>query len=191
MRRLPAVLLLPVAMAAGLALADPPIAGPTPADRLRQFQRNQKLIGKLVKSGLELAGEEDPLRRADSCNRLAKELTQEIQRLVAGRARARADELGRHLEALLVRGVAGNLTLARTNLPPDSPRHPELRRLRDEALSVMLPLEEQLKRVPSQEQLQGVVQAVTKGRVEVERAVKGRTGTKAPAAGKKLKTEPR
>jgi hypothetical protein len=189
------LLLLPLMTAAGLALADGPAAEPTAKARLLQFQRDRQLLRQLVDGAVGLAAEDDPLRRADRCGNLAGGLAQEVQKAVAARERGRADVLGGHLETLLVRGVAGNLYLARSTFPEGSPRASELSRLGDRVTSLMQPLQHELERVPNaeQEHMQAVIDAVSAGRAEVERAVKGpRTrGTKAPPAGKKLQEAPK
>ncbi|MCI0456663.1 MAG: hypothetical protein L0Z62_06750 [Gemmataceae bacterium] len=193
MRRLAASLLLPVALAAGLALADGPNV-PTAAERVRRFQRDRALVERLVEGGLRLAGESDTLKRADECGRLARSVAEEIARAVTAKEQPRADRLGQHLEALLVRGVAANLSLASASLPLDSPRRPEVRQVGDRALAVMLPLEKELQQVPSPQQAQALRQSLTRGRTELEQAVreptskgKGKGKLKAPPAGKKLK----
>jgi hypothetical protein len=193
MRRL-GLVLLPLLTTAGLVLANPPAPPRSPAARLKEMRRDLALVRNLVEGGLRLAKEEDPLRRADQCNVLARGLSREVQQAVKDREHSRADALGQRLEALLVRGVAGNLQRARAQLPPNSPRLPELRRLGDEALSVMEPLRKEFDQMPEYEQHQmaSVLHAVTQGRAEVEKAVggpatKGRSGLKAPPVGSKLK----
>jgi hypothetical protein len=187
MKRLPALLALPVLTAASLALADGPAL--SPAERLQRLRRDLALVRQLVDGGLNLAREADPLRRAEQCNRLAEGLTAELQRALQARERARADALGQGLEKLLTNGVAGNLR----RLPPDSPSLPEVRRLGDQALSVTEPLQQALDRAqhPEQDQVQGVARAVERGRAEVEsardRAGTGRPRLKAPPVGKRLK----
>jgi hypothetical protein len=194
MKRLLPLLLLPVLAAAGLALADGPAQAPSPDERLRRFRQERDLVRKLVEGGLRLAQEADALKRAEECKLLAGDLTPEIQRLVKEKKGTRADALGRQLEALLVRGVADNLNRARGGLDPTSPSLPRLRRVAREAIAVTDPLQADLKQVagPEQEQLQGVLQSLSQGRAELERALKappgkGRPGLKAPPVGKKLK----
>ncbi len=176
------------------APANPPASPRTPAERLKELRGDLDLVRQLVEGGLRLAKEEDPLRRADQCNLLAKELSGAVRRAVKDRDRTRADVLGQQLEALLVRGVAANLQRAREQLPPDTPTPPELRRLADEAVSATDPLRQEFDQAPEHEQdrMSGVRQAVTQGRAHVEKAVggpagKGRGGLKAPPVGKKLK----
>jgi hypothetical protein len=193
MRRLAASLLVPVALAAGLALADGPSA-PTAEERVRRFQRDRALVERLVEGGLRLAGEPDTLKRADECGRLARSVAEEITRAVTAREQPRADRLGQHLEALMVRGVAANLSLASASLALDSPRRSEVREVGDRALAVMLPLEKELKQAGGPEQTEALRQSLTRGRAELEQAVreptskgKGKGKLKAPPAGKKLK----
>jgi hypothetical protein len=193
MSRLVLLLLLPALTAASLAVANPPPPRHrSPTERLKEIRRDLALVRKLVRGGLQLANETDPLKRADHCNALAKGLSREVERAVKDRDRSRADVLGQKLEALLVRGVAGNMQRAREKLPPNAPTPPELHRLRDEALSVMDPLRKEFDRVPDheQEQMSGVLHAVTQGQAEVEKAAggrKGRKGRKAPPVGNKLR----
>jgi hypothetical protein len=186
MRRLLPLLLLPVLAASGLALADGPEQAPSPAERLRRFRQERALIRKLVEGGLVLSQKTEPLERAEECNRLAKDLTAEIQRAVEARDRTRAGRLSPRLEALLVRGVAGNLHRA----PENSPVR---RRLAQEAIAVTEPLQEALESVPDpeQKQLQGVAQAVSQGRAELRKAISagGRSKMKEPPVGKKLKKD--
>ena len=191
MRRAAAALLLPVALAAGLALADGP-APPSAEERLHRFRRDRPLVERLVEGGLRLAGEADALRRADQCGRLARAVAEELQKAVAEKDRPRAERLGPQLEALVVRGVAGNLSLARELLPPDSPRAPEVQRVGDRALALMAPLEKELLQAPEPDQAPALMRALTRGRSEVERAVRdsaseGKAKGKAPPGGSKLK----
>jgi hypothetical protein len=190
MRRLLPLLLLPVLAASSLALADGPEQAPSPAERLRRFRQERALVHKLVEGGLVLARKTEPLERAEECNRLAKDLTAEIQRAVEAKDRTRAGRLSLRLEALLVKGVAGNLNRA----PESSPAH--RRRLALEAIAVTDPLRDALDSAPDleQKQLEGVVQAVSQGRAELEKALrdapdKGRPKLKAPPVGKKLKKD--
>src|SRR5439155_26249795 len=69
------LVLLPTALAAwaGAALAQDDGVD----ERAGQLQRDQQLIQLLVDSGVRLAAEDDPLRRADYCNRLADRLGKE------------------------------------------------------------------------------------------------------------------
>lgn len=148
MRRLAALLLAPT-LAAGLAFADGPaakvIADPTPvALRAEQLRRDLGLVTALVDGGLKLAAQDDAAHRAGQCNRLARDVARELRQALGTKDRDRAGDLGHYLQALLARGVAGNLRLARADLPPDSPRHKELRRVLDDALAVARPLRQEL-----------------------------------------------
>src|SRR5262249_37011031 len=78
MKWLLAFLVVCLTGAAGFVLADPPAPNPSAAERLKQLRRDRALIHKLVESGLRLAEEDDPLKRADQCNRLAEDLTRAI-----------------------------------------------------------------------------------------------------------------
>jgi hypothetical protein len=185
-----ACLVLPLTLA--LAETRPP--EPSPEQRLQQFRRDRELIQGLVRSGLRLAAEDDPLRRADYCNRVAEDLADEIQRAVSEKDRGRATDLGLHLQAVLVRGVAGNLKQARSTLPPDSPGELKVRSVGEDLLRSLKPLQDKLDRAPAQDQetVQPLLQAVSKGRAEVEAVIRkgparqgNGTGKKGPPAGKR------
>jgi hypothetical protein len=200
MKRL--LLCLPLLTAAGLALADGPSPPRSPAERLEQFRRDRGLVRKLVEGGLHLASQDDPLKRADQCNLLARDLSQEVQQAVKEHDRARGERFGQGLEKLLVHGVAGNLTLVADHPAPDAPSLSEVHRLSDEALSVLEPLQKEFDRAPGsmQKQLEKVMQALKRGRSKMEEArhkleqarsrfFKGRPGLKLPPVGKKLKKQ--
>jgi hypothetical protein len=171
MSRLP-LLLLPLLTAAGLALADDPKPARSPAERLQQFRRERALVRRLVDGGLRLANEDDPLRRADQCNLLAGDLSREARQAVRERDRERGERFGLGLEKLLVRGVAGNLTLVADHPAPDGASLSEVHRLSDEALAVMEPLQKEFDRVPGavQKQMKNVLRALTQGRAKLEEA---------------------
>jgi hypothetical protein len=188
--------LLLVALAGFVGAGDPePATELDPAEAVRQFRRDRKLIESLVESGLRLAGEEDPLKRADQCNVLAEQLSQEIQQAAADREGQRAEALGNHLNALLVRGVAGNLTLALGSQEPDAPPAPEMKRIAEQAALALKPAEEELGRPAhdGQASLQQALKFVHGGRAAVEKALKAHGHPKAkgkrpppsPPAGKK------
>jgi hypothetical protein len=144
------------------------------AGRIRQLQRNRTLVRILVEGGLRLAGEDDPLKRADCCNGLAESLAGEIEEAAAAREGDRAVELGQHLHILLQYGVAGNLSLARNLSPSGSTRELELRRVGARSAEVMQPLEEHLKRAAEADpgEMRRAFKAVYDGRAEVEKALK-------------------
>src|SRR5262249_55784977 len=107
--------ILCAALAAGVWAEDVPEA-PSAAAQAKLFQRNRVLLQTLVQGGLELAKQEDPVKRAGCCNDLAKQLANEIRLAAQSRDAYRAAELGDHLYALLHDGVAGNLSATAT--PP-------------------------------------------------------------------------
>src|SRR5262249_27714581 len=67
------------------------------------------LLGPLVLEGLRLAAEDDPLRRADSCNDVADHLVQGILLASSGGDTDRAAKLGSYLGNVRDRGVNKNL----------------------------------------------------------------------------------
>ncbi len=157
----------------GMALAtDRPAAA---EERLRQFQRDLGLIQSLVDEGLNLAAEEDPLLRARTCNKLAGALVQEIQEAAEKKEDKRAASLGNYLKAVLVRGVAGSLDLAKKDLPQDSPRQPELQSISDQVVRVTQPVADKKYQVdPNYQLMLPALEAVNQGRAAVEKAVRGK-----------------
>jgi hypothetical protein len=120
------------------ALAEEP---PT-VERAVQVQRNYGLIQTLVESGLHLAAEEDPLKRARQCLDVAGRLAEEIRQAAEKREELRVIELGEHLHALLEQGVAGNVGLARRQIPLGSTAEKSLRQACDQAAVLVRQLEE-------------------------------------------------
>jgi hypothetical protein len=155
------------------------------AEAARQFQRDRLLVVALVEGGLRLAVEEDALKRADACSRLADPLARAIKQAALDKDAGRATSLGYHLKALLIQGVARNVGLARKTMLTGSPREAELRRLGEQTVRFTKPAEEGLSNLAAgdPEQIAPVLLAVHQGRAEVERAVYGK-----PAAGNVLST---
>jgi hypothetical protein len=194
-----ALLLLPLLTAAGLALADDPAPARSPAERLDQFRHDLGLVRELVDGGLRLAGEDDPLKRADRCNLLARDLSREVQQAVQALDHKRGERFGQGLEQLLVQGVAVNLTRVADHPAPNAPSLTEVHRLSAEAMAVMEPVQKEFDRVPDslKKHMKNVWQALKHGRARIEEArhkfeqshggFKARPALKMPSAGKKLK----
>jgi hypothetical protein len=152
-----------------------PVATPVAIDtqRVTQLKRNQGLIQSLVEGGLRLAMESDMIRRADSCNALAKSLASEVRSAASDRDGDRAIEMGTHLRELLQYGVAKNLGSVRKNTPQGSVGEQDLLRIRDWVTEIARPLEEQLRlAADSDRDLDDALKAVRRGRTEVENAVR-------------------
>src|SRR5262245_9567020 len=109
-----------IALLAPLAWAEDPGAASASARRVWQLQRNYALIQKLVQGGLDLASEDDPLKRARCCNGLVESLAGEIRQAAVDQEGGRAVELSNHLQAVLKHGVAGNLGKGRSLIPKGS-----------------------------------------------------------------------
>jgi hypothetical protein len=165
---------------AAVAGAGHVLAGDEPEDRARQLQRDQHMIESLVQSGLKLAAEVDPLRRADQCNRLADRFAREIKLAVQKKDATRAALFGEQIQALLVKGVAGNLHAAWASLAPNSPREPEILRLGVEVADTAKSIEDEFSNHPEleREKMQSTLDALARGKAEVEQAVKGRGKSK-------------
>ncbi len=169
-------LLVPISIVllSALVWADD-AAAPSPAQLARQFQRNRGLVQALVHGGLRLAGENDPLKRADYCTGLAECLVDEMRQAADDRETARVAELGQHLHALLEHGVAANLSTARDAIPPGSMEEKGLQDLQERTARVLRPLEERLQRngdPEGRDDLLRARKAVSEGRTVVEKALK-------------------
>jgi hypothetical protein len=157
-----------------LAVAQEPAAPPDDTVPARALHRNRELIQALVRSGLCLAAEEDPVKRADSCNELALRFAGEIGQAATEHDHARAVELGDCLYAVLKQGVAFNLGTARRLTPPGSAHELEINRVGDRASHLTEPLEKLLQNPDAvgAGDLRPVVQKLRDARWEVEKAWK-------------------
>ncbi|HXG09513.1 MAG TPA: hypothetical protein VNK04_06960 [Gemmataceae bacterium] len=179
------LLLVPVSLATALAWAE----GPAPsaeAQRAEQLRRNRGLIRMLVEGGLSLAGEEDPVRRAEYCNNMAERLAGAIKEATQHRDSPRMMELGRHLRVLLERGVAPNLSLARGDIPEGSADEMKLHKVRDHTARVVGLLEEEFRRAADAEpqaDMREALDVVQAGRYQVDLALKAPGRPKAKAQG--------
>jgi hypothetical protein len=150
------------------------------------LRRDLPLLQDLVKAGLSLAAEDDPLKRAALSNHLVERLALELRETADKHETVRLSELGEHFQSLLMRGVAGNLQRARAVLPPDSPRLQELARVGADAVRLTRPLAqslEQQRRGPNEDPRR-VLQQLEQGCLDIENAVAGKAPTARPAPDK-------
>jgi hypothetical protein len=168
-----AFVLATVAQAGGLAGSG--------EQHLHQRRQNQDLIQILVDGGLQLAGERDPLKRAEYCTNLAGSLVREIEHAARGGEKDRAVELGGHLRDVLQLGVAPNLTSVRARTPLGSTREADIRRVGDEAWNVTKPLEslERDAGGPDQADWRQLLRDIRTLRADVRLEVKRTSGAKA------------
>lgn len=146
---------------ASLALADVPETLPARSD----FLRDQTLIEKFVAAALDLARENDPLKRARQCNVLAGFLTKEIQEASRQRQGPRAAAFGKMLQTMLTDGIATNLKQAGADTQPEGPRAQEILQISESmAANVTRPLEKVVEQLPPQDQpaMKTVLDAVNK-----------------------------
>jgi hypothetical protein len=172
MKRLTRCLVLCV----GIIAAGHVLAGEeTPEERAQQLQRDQALIQALVDGGLQLAAEDDPLCRADYCNKIADNLAREIKQAIQKKDATRATQLSEQMQLLLVHGVAGNLGLARESMGADSPRVPELEKVGADVIGFAKTIEDEIGEHPApvKDKMLPTLQAVAKGKTEVEKILKG------------------
>jgi hypothetical protein len=184
--KLAAAVLLPLTLT-GLAPAGGPPMAPAPTDAVRQFRRDRGLVLALADGGLRLAGESDALKRARTCGGLVERLAGEIHTAAADGDAARALELAKHLQALLIQGVAVNAEQARKELPPGSPREAELQLLGEETARSTGLAEKGLAQLSGPthgKQAQPLLAALRQGQAAVASAIAGKATPrpKGPAA---------
>jgi hypothetical protein len=156
-------------------------ASPAAVERARQFRRNRVLVEKLVQYSLYLAAEEEPLRRAGHCTDLAESMADEMQKSAQNKEGPRVLELGQHLNALLRYGVAANMNAVRGQaevIPPESSLAKQLQEVQERTKLAVGPLEQYLEQATDggdRQELRAALKAVHDGRMEVDRAVKGRS----------------
>lgn len=157
-----------------LAAAQEPAASADDTVTARALHRNRELIQALVRSGLSLAAEEDPVKRADSCNELALRFAGEIGQAATRHDNNRAIELSDCFYALLKQGVAFNLSTARRLTPPGSAHELEINRVGDRASHLTEPLEKLLRHPDGNNaaELKHVLQKLRDARWEVDQAWK-------------------
>ena len=174
MKYLAGLMILVVAVA-GFVLADEPAMEDAALDPLVRFRRDQHLIDALVEGGLRLASEDDALARAGTCNGLADQLAHAIKQAAADKNMSHAAALARHLEAMLVRGVAFNVTLAKKADPDNKSRQAALEGFLRDMDRFTAPAEESLRRVPSValDENDAILRPLHHGRAVVQRAVRG------------------
>jgi hypothetical protein len=96
-----------------VAADNEPTKDTTSSEPTQQLAQNRRLVEVLVNGAVELAAENDPLKRADCCQRLAQEFKREILEAASQEDSRRVIELTEHFEALLRQGIAANLRLSR------------------------------------------------------------------------------
>jgi hypothetical protein len=161
-----ALLMSSLLMLAGLVMAqDQNVSEP---DRLTQFRRDFALIEALVREGINMAREDAPLERVQSCKTITEKLVQEIQKADNALEGGRSADLRHYLHTVLVRGIAPNLQTARRE--PRENKQAELRRLSDEILHLTAQIQKDDYR-PEVRSMQAALEAVARGRAAVREAL--------------------
>jgi hypothetical protein len=106
--------LRPIGEAAGNAARQVAAGDPSPGpDELLRLPAglasSRALLALLVTQSLLLAEEDDPLQRACHCNDMADQFWLALTLASTRRDTDRAQQLGKHLEAIMARGVSANL----------------------------------------------------------------------------------
>jgi len=129
-----ALLLLASAVLAAWAGAQGPPPPLPAATRVKLFKVNRSVIESLVSHGLEIAAKDDPQDRAEECRKTARTLVNYLARAAQDDCDAdRVAELAGLLAEVVRDGLVPNWQRARREIPPGSPREPELLRTRDAA----------------------------------------------------------
>jgi hypothetical protein len=131
----------------------------------------EDLLSRLVRLGLRLAEEGDPLRRAEVSLDLSAHLTQAIVLLSADGHTEQAVQLGEQLGELMDQGVADNLDRV-SAADPDPERKVAVERVRQQAIQATTMLEKNLAQAPAAARA-GLEQAMEASRDGRDRAVKG------------------
>jgi len=133
MFRLTTTLLVFATLSAWAGAQGPP-AGITAAERLKMLQTNRMLIENIVDHGLDLAGADTPLKRADVCRRTARTLANAVRQAADDQNTSRVTELCEHLDSVMREALEPNLKKAAADVRPGSPDESELKKLRERAL---------------------------------------------------------
>ncbi len=155
-----------------LAASVAPTPVPAPDGEAPRFHRNRALIERLVGDGVDLAREDDPVKRADRCYDIAHGLAQEIATAGGGDS-GRVAELGQHLGDVLQNGVALNLKTARDRIPVGSAEEKKLQQVQAETRDVVFDLETRL--APDEqtpEEVRSALRAINAGWDAVEYALR-------------------
>jgi hypothetical protein len=139
------------------------------------FQRDLALLEAVIDNSLNLAAEDDALKRARLSYRLSEVFVAELHAAAQHHDAERLTALSAHVRALLTRGIVFNVLEARAQFPPPSPGAQELSRFGSQIGAALRKDEyewEQLPRDPA-----GATDRVRahlqRGYAEVERALKG------------------
>lgn len=128
------------------------------------------LLAVLVTQGLLLAEEEDPIRRAYHCNAVADELSSALLLASTRGDGDHAMQLGKHLDAVMQRGVTGNLKRVSSE---DAAQVAEVRQVIQRASRAVEALESGLARRSAGANPRFVLDAAQYGQVkDLEKALK-------------------
>ena len=106
-----------------------------PADvQLRMLRENRLLLNDLVERGVALSGTDDPVSRAEECEKTVRSLGAAVRRAAEAQNPDRVAELGDHLEAVLRDGLIPNLEEADRTVTPASPEWARLQEVRKRAV---------------------------------------------------------
>ncbi|MBY0514119.1 MAG: hypothetical protein K2P78_09440 [Gemmataceae bacterium] len=132
MTRAACTLVVFLALAAWTGAQGPP--PPLPVDvQLRMHRENRVLLNDMVRQGLALAEKDDPVGRAEECERTVRALAAALRRAAEAQNADRAAELGDHLDAVVRDGLIPNIDEANRTVDPASPEYARLTAVRARA----------------------------------------------------------
>lgn len=118
---------------AAWAGAQGPSSPLSPATHCELFKTNQDLLQHLVNDGIELADDDQPLKRAEQCNRTAAMLARYLGNAADDQNADRVVELAGIMSDVVRDGLVPNLNAAQDQIKPGDPREGVLIKVRDDA----------------------------------------------------------
>ncbi|HJZ55540.1 MAG TPA: hypothetical protein VKE74_11300 [Gemmataceae bacterium] len=113
--------------------------GPSPAlpadVRLRMLKENRLLLNDLVHQGIALSKADNPVSRAEECEKVVRTLGAAVRRAAEAENPDRVAELGEHLDVVVRDGLVPNLDEAAGMVAPESPEAKRLKEVRERAAS--------------------------------------------------------
>jgi hypothetical protein len=107
-----------------------------PADvRLRMLKENRLLLNDLVHQGIALSKADNPVSRAEECEKTVRTLGAAVRRAAEAENPDRVAELGDYLDVVVRDGLVPNLDEADQTIDPASPEWRRLKAVRERAVS--------------------------------------------------------
>ena len=115
---------------AAWAGAQNPSAPLSPQDKVRLLKANTDLIDNLVRDGVAMSGEGDPVQRASLCRGAARSLANAIEQAAKAENAERVAELTGLFRDVVRDGLVPTMNEAQASVPPQSKAAKQLAQLR-------------------------------------------------------------